>query len=202
MMYIWSDIRQSFAPPFGDEVPLRDRIKTVSGVTTKYQVIDYFSIIVIIANMRKLRRWYTHGGGRERIREHLGIEDHAMETTDELIISRVNAVLKPVGKGFTLFPVSHIKDFEWVFEDLCSWTITVGIPPYRAFFKSFPADERVEIFYNRNGMPDKLGRLSTLFGEEFAQAVSPSVIVDRQDALLPYLRLSGYGEGARGGKVE
>ncbi|KZO99588.1 hypothetical protein CALVIDRAFT_525185 [Calocera viscosa TUFC12733] len=217
-MYIWTDLNHSFAPPFGDRIPFKEQTRTKNGVTTTVDVLDYYAIVTIIVDLQKLLHWYDNQGGRERLRALVSAEDEAemkmddanlgvlpdstKRTTEERIMARVNKVLKPAGKGFVWVFTAHIEDFEFVHEYMCVWTLCVGTPPLRAFTQKITPEERTDLFYNRADVSRKLERLSTLFGEEFLEAVNPSVLVDRQDECLPWLLTTGRGEIAAARKAE
>ncbi|KZO99580.1 hypothetical protein CALVIDRAFT_595709 [Calocera viscosa TUFC12733] len=209
-MFIWSDLSLPGAPPFGKSIPLKKETTTKDGVTTTVNVLDYYAIVTIVADLAELRRWYTHNGGQDRIFKLLSIEDETEMKIDdaklgssvdggrraieERVIARVNKVLKPAGKGFVFPLTSHIEDFEYVHEFVCVWTICVGAPPLRAFTPKTTPEDRVEMFFNRPGVPERMQRLSTLFGEEFLEVVKPVVLVDRRKKCRNWLRTTGEGE--------
>ncbi|KZO99587.1 hypothetical protein CALVIDRAFT_525184 [Calocera viscosa TUFC12733] len=209
-MFIWSDLNLPYVPPFGESIPLKEKTRTRNGVTTTVDVLDYYAIVTIIADVEKLRRWYTEKGGRERLSALVPVEDEAemkiddaklgsvvdggRRTIEERIIARLNTVLKPAGKGFVFPFTAHIEDFEYVHEFMCVWTICVGAPPLRAFTPKTTPEDRVEMFFNRPGVPERMQRLLTLFGEEFLEVVTPAVLVDRRKECRNWLRTTGEGE--------
>ncbi|KZO99582.1 hypothetical protein CALVIDRAFT_560929 [Calocera viscosa TUFC12733] len=115
-----------------------------NGVATTVDVLDYYAIVTIVVDLRKLLDWYNDHGGRERLSGLVSIEDEEQmkiddaklgvlpestkRTTEERIMARVNKVLKPVGKGFVWVFTAHIEDFEFVHKFMCVWTLCVGTP--------------------------------------------------------------------------
>ncbi|KZO99589.1 hypothetical protein CALVIDRAFT_350003 [Calocera viscosa TUFC12733] len=209
-MFIWDDLDRSFAPPFGDIIPFKKDTTTTNGVTTTVSVLGYYAIITIIVDRKKLMHWHNDQGGRERLGALVSAEDEAemkiddmrlgvlpgirRRTTEERIMARVNKILKPVGKGFVWPLAAEIRNFELFYDYMCVWTICFGTPPIRAFTKKITTEERVDMFFNDLGVPERMQRMSTLFGEEFLEVVKPAVLVERQEACGKWLRATGEGE--------
>ncbi|KZO99579.1 hypothetical protein CALVIDRAFT_595708 [Calocera viscosa TUFC12733] len=209
-MFIWDDLDRSFAPPFGDTIPSKEVTRTTNGVTTTVSVLDYYAIITIIVDQKLLIHWYNNQGGRERLGTMISAEDEAemkiddarlgvlpgirRRTTEERIMARVNKILKPTGKGFVWPLVAEIRDFELFYDYMCVWTICFGTPPIRAFTKKITTEERVDMFFNDLGVPERMQCMSTLFGEEFLEVVKPAVLVERQEACGKWLSATGEGE--------
>ncbi|KZO99568.1 hypothetical protein CALVIDRAFT_595699 [Calocera viscosa TUFC12733] len=191
-LILW-DGRTPFKSPFGRHIPIKDHAVVVDGVSTNKIDLDYYAIIAIFADMKKLRLWYTEQGGKDKLLEQLHMAEPPKKTGDDQIISLLNAVLKPIRNGFVLAPVGRLAGTPYLDDYLCYWTIQVGIPPIGALSRRLSAEERVEVFFNYHGVTGKMDKLSTVFGQEFCAAMFPAALMGRT-RLQRYIRIGGYGE--------